>query len=126
MDGSVRDFQRHSLLAGKNFRRSGAVGPWIVAAEGVDLARLSLETCLNGQTVQRGALSDLIHGPAALVAYLSSILELRTGDIIATGTPAGVGMARTPPLWLHDGDRIEVRCDAIGTLANRVQNSFRK
>lgn len=121
MDGSVRDFQAHSLLAGKNFRGSGAIGPWIVPIEACGaLDALRVTTTLNGQNVQQGQLADLIWSPTALVVYLSAVLELRAGDIISTGTPAGVGAARRPPLWLRAGDHIEVTSPAIGSLFNTV------
>lgn len=124
MDGSVRDFQAHSLLAGKNFRESGAIGPWIVPIEACGaLDALRVATTLNGQSVQQGRLADLIWSPTALIAYLSAVLELRAGDIISTGTPAGVGATRRPPLWLRPGDRIEVASPAIGTLFNIVTDA---
>ena len=122
-DNSARDWQRHSrqVTAGKNFPRSGAIGPWCVTLdEGIDLRALSILTRLNGETVQRGSTADLIFGPEKAVAYASSFTPLSAGDIVALGTPAGVGMARTPPLWMKPGDLLEVEVPGIGTLANRV------
>lgn len=123
MDGSVRDYQQHSVTAGKNFCASGSVGPWIVTADEVpDWRRLALTTRLNGATVQQATADAMIHPVPELIAYVSRWAHLRPGDVIATGTPAGVGLARTPPLWMKHGDRIEVSVDAVGTLANDVRD----
>src|SRR5690606_24775980 len=120
-DGSVRDYQRHSVTAGKNFWRSGAIGPWTVTADQVpDWRQLSLSTRPNGAEAQRTTAALMVHGIPELVAYVSQWAALRPGDVIATGTPAGVGLARTPPLWMQPGDRVEVTIDAVGTLANEV------
>lgn len=121
MDGSVRDFQKHSVTAGKNFWRSGAMGPWILTADEVpDPSQLQLTTTLNGEVVQHSSAAMLIHTIPALIAYISQWTPLRAGDVIATGTPAGVGLSRKPPLWLRPGDALEVRIDAVGMLANTV------
>ncbi len=121
-DGSVRDFQKHSVTAGKNFERSGACGPWLVSADEVgDAGDLTLVTRLNGQEMQRASTSQLIHPIPDLVSYVSRFAELRPGDVISTGTPEGVGAARTPPVWLRPGDRIEVEISRIGTLGNPVR-----
>lgn len=123
MDGSVRAYQRHSLFAGKNFRRSGSIGPWIVTADTIgEPGSLTLETRLNGDVMQRGCLAELTFPVGAIVAYISSILPLRAGDIIATGTPAGVGGARQPPRWLVPGDRLCISAEGIGTLENVVSD----
>ncbi|MGE4239128.1 fumarylacetoacetate hydrolase family protein [Ramlibacter sp.] len=124
-DGSVRDFQRqHSLAAGKNFHRSGAMGPWICTADEIpDPSRLTLTTRLNGNQVQHSGLDALIFDIPTLIAYLSDIFLLAPGDVIATGTPAGVGFARKPPLWVKAGDRIEVEIQPIGTLAVGVEDA---
>ena len=119
MDGSVRDFQQASLFAGKNFSRSGSLGPWVVPVEAVT-GEFEVETLLNGQTMQRGSIRDLIWPVQDLLAYLSCVLELQAGDIVSTGTPAGVGSARTPQVWLKQGDRIEIRSPQVGRLVNRV------
>lgn len=123
MDGSVRDFQKHSVSAGKNFWRSGAIGPWIVTADEVpDWRRLQLSTRLNGERVQHAEAGMMIHGIPELIAYVSLWTPLRPGDVIATGTPSGVGLARIPPLWMKAGDRIDVAIDAIGVLGNTVED----
>ena len=119
MDGSVRDFQQDSLFAGKNFARSGSLGPWIVAVDAIS-PEFTIETLLNGSVVQQGRLQDLIFSVGELLSYLSAILERRPGDILSTGTPAGVGLGHTPPRWLKKGDRIEIRSPQIGSLVNRV------
>jgi 2-keto-4-pentenoate hydratase/2-oxohepta-3-ene-1,7-dioic acid hydratase in catechol pathway len=120
-DGSVRDFQKHSVTAGKNFEASGACGPFIVTLDEVaEREKLVLTTRLNGAVVQRSDTSMLIYSVPRILSYLSSIVELRTGDIVATGTPAGVGARRTPPLWMKHGDRIEVEIDGVGQLSNGI------
>lgn len=122
-DGSIRDFQRHSgqFTAGKNFWRSGAMGPWLVTADEVgDPAALQLETRLNDQVMQSAATSDLIFDIPTLIEYCSTFARLEPGDVIASGTPGGVGAARKPPLWLKAGDTIEVTISGIGTLTNAV------
>jgi 2-keto-4-pentenoate hydratase/2-oxohepta-3-ene-1,7-dioic acid hydratase in catechol pathway len=122
-DGSVRDFQRHTsqFTAGKNFDRSGAFGPSIVTADDVaDPSRLTLTTRVNGAVMQQATTDLLIFDVPELIAYLSSFTELRPGDVIATGTPGGVGVARTPPVFLCPGDTVEVEIPGIGTLRNTV------
>jgi 2-keto-4-pentenoate hydratase/2-oxohepta-3-ene-1,7-dioic acid hydratase in catechol pathway len=120
-DGSARDFQKHSIAAGKNFEASGSCGPWLVTADDVqDPRTLVLTTRLNGQTVQHESLERLIFPVPYLVHYLSLFAYLRTGDVIATGTPAGVGATRQPPLWMKPGDRIEVEVSGIGVLSNAI------
>ena len=122
-DGSVRDFQGHSsqFTPGKNFAKSGSCGPWLVTADEVgDPAGLTLETRLNGEVMQAAACADLIFDVPALIEYISSFTELLPGDVIATGTPGGVGYARKPPVYLHAGDTIEVDISGIGVLRNHV------
>ncbi|MEM8683404.1 MAG: fumarylacetoacetate hydrolase family protein [Pseudomonadota bacterium] len=124
MDGSVRDFQRHTtqFTAGKNFWRSGAAGPALVTPDEVgDVRQLRLETRLNGELMQSASVGDLVFDVPALVAYCSSFTRLEPGDVIVTGTPGGVGAARTPPVWLKPGDRLEVDLGRAGTLANVVE-----
>ena len=122
MDGSVRDVQRASVTAGKNFPRSAALGPWITTCDEVpDPAALLLQTRINGRTVQSAPTATMLHGVAQLVAYCSTWTELHPGDVIATGTPAGVGARRTPPLWLRAGDVVEVSIEGVGVLANPVE-----
>lgn len=127
-DNSVRDFQRHTTQAtpGKNFDASGAFGPWIVTADEIgDPARLELTGRLNGEQVQHSSVGDLIFGVPDLIAYISSFTTLRPGDVIATGTPSGVGMKRTPPLFMLPGDVFEVEISGIGVLRNPVVDEER-
>jgi len=122
-DGSVRDYQRQTtqFLAGKTFWRSGAFGPWLVTPDEVgDVAKLTLETRLNGEVMQRAETSDLLFSVADLIAFISKITPLHPGDVIATGTTGGIGAARKPPVWMKPGDRVEVEISNIGTLANRI------
>lgn len=121
MDGSVRDFQRQSVTAGKNFWRSGAMGPAIVCADALpDIRQAGLRTRLNGTLVQQARVGHMQHGLEALVAYCASWARLEPGDVIATGTPSGIGARRTPPLWLQHGDAVEVEVDGVGVLRNPV------
>ena len=123
MDGSVRDFQKISITAGKNFPASGPLGPWMVTADEIpDPSKLTLATRLNGREVQRSTTDLLIYSVPAIISYVSDFTPLEPGDIIATGTPEGVGHKRTPPLWMKAGDVIEVEISGIGTLRNRVED----
>ncbi|WP_119420646.1 fumarylacetoacetate hydrolase family protein [Desertibaculum subflavum] len=121
-DGSIRDFQfQHSVAVGKNFHATGGFGPWIASAEEVgDPAQLTLVTRVNGAEMQRGETSDLIFDVPAIIAYVSTFTPLAAGDVISTGTPAGVGFARKPPVWLKAGDTVEVEIDRIGVLRNTI------
>jgi 2-keto-4-pentenoate hydratase/2-oxohepta-3-ene-1,7-dioic acid hydratase in catechol pathway len=113
----VRDFQKHSVTAGKNFPATGPLGPWMVTADVVtDPQRLELVTRLNGDVVQRDTTEHMIFDVATIIEYLSTVTWLEPGDIIATGTPDGVGLGRTPPLWMKGGDKVEVDISGIGTL----------
>ncbi len=123
MDGSVRDWQRHTtqFTAGKNFHHSGALGPWLLTADEVpNPESLSLTTRVNGRVMQEGKLEELIFNIPSLIEYCSTFTELLPGDIIATGTPGGVGAARNPPVWLSDGDVVEVDIGPVGCLQNTV------
>jgi 2-keto-4-pentenoate hydratase/2-oxohepta-3-ene-1,7-dioic acid hydratase in catechol pathway len=121
-DGSVRDFQKHSVWAGKNFHRSGGFGPWLVTADEIgDPAGLTLVTRLNGVEVQRSGLDRMFFSVPAIIAYISALMPLLPGDVVATGSPEGSGATRTPPRWLASGDRIEVEVDRVGVLANTVE-----
>ncbi len=122
-DASVRDFQRHThqFTPGKNFPGTGAFGPWLMTPDELGpLPGLHLRTRVNGETVQDAQLSQMIFAIPRLIAYCSSFTPLEPGDVIATGTPGGVGARRTPPLWLKPGDRVEVELDRLGVLRNGV------
>ena len=121
VDGSVRDYQKISVTSGKNFPGTGPLGPWIVTTYEIpDPKRLTLVTRLNGQEVQRSGTDLLIYSVPQIIAFCSDFTPLAPGDIIATGTPEGVGHRRTPPLWMKPGDVLEVEISGIGTLRNRV------
>ena len=120
MDGSVRDYQKHALMTGKNFWQSGSMGPWIVTADEVGDTDLKVETRLNGETMQSAHLSDLIFGIPELISYCSRYTYLKPGDVIATGTPGGVGSRRAPPLWMKPGDEITVEVEKLGILTNPI------
>jgi 2-keto-4-pentenoate hydratase/2-oxohepta-3-ene-1,7-dioic acid hydratase in catechol pathway len=117
LDASVRDFQKHSVTAGKNFPATGPLGPWMVTTDILpDPQALSLVTRLNGAEVQRDTTDHMIFDVATIIEYLSTVTWLEPGDIIATGTPDGVGLGRKPPLWMKGGDKLEVEISGIGTL----------
>lgn len=123
MDGSIRDWQRHTpqFTPGKNFHQSGAMGPVVVTADEIpDPSVLQLTTFVNGEVMQREQLADLVFDIPTLIEYCSTFSELLPGDIIATGTPGGVGAARTPPVWLQPGDTVEVEIPGVGRLCSPV------
>lgn len=123
MDGSVRDWQRHTMqfTPGKNFPASGAAGPALVTPDESGAPEtLELVTRVSGETMQQGRVADLIFDVPALIEYCSSFTELLPGDVIATGTPGGVGAARRPPRWLEPGDVVEVDLGPAGCLSNTV------
>ncbi|MGI6853704.1 fumarylacetoacetate hydrolase family protein [Mesorhizobium sp. 1B3] len=122
-DGSVRDWQRHTtqFTPGKNFPATGAFGPWLVTRDEVgEIGPQRIVTRLNGDVVQQATFEDLIFGVQELVSYCSAFTLLQPGDVIITGTPAGVGAFRTPPKWLKEGDTVEVEIDCVGVLRNTV------
>ena len=121
-DGSLRDYQRqHSVAVGKNFVATGGFGPWLVTRDEIpDPSQLTLTTRLNGAEVQRGDTADMIFSVLQIISYVSAFTQLDPGDVISTGTPPGVGMARKPPLWLKPGDVVEVEISQIGVLRNGV------
>lgn len=122
-DGSIRDFQKISVTAGKNFPSSAPLGPWMVTSDELpDPSKLTLTTRLNGNEVQHSTTDLLIYSVPTIISYVSDFTPLAPGDIIATGTPEGVGHKRTPPLWLKNGDIVEVEISGIGTLRNRVED----
>jgi acylpyruvate hydrolase len=125
-DGSIRDYQFKApqWTPGKNFDDTGAFGPWLVTADELPpgCEGLRLETRLNGEVVQSASTSDMVFPVAKLVSILSSFLTLKPGDVIVTGTPSGVGMARKPQLFMKDGDVCEVEIEKIGVLSNPVRD----
>jgi 2-keto-4-pentenoate hydratase/2-oxohepta-3-ene-1,7-dioic acid hydratase in catechol pathway len=124
-DVSVRDWQRHTAqwTPGKNFPSTGAFGPSLVTPDEIpDLGALTLTTRLNGKVMQEAPISDLIFSVPVIVSYISKFTPLYPGDVIATGTPGGVGDRRDPPVYMKDGDIVEVEIDRIGILRNVVQS----
>jgi 2-keto-4-pentenoate hydratase/2-oxohepta-3-ene-1,7-dioic acid hydratase in catechol pathway len=122
-EGSVRDFQRHThqFTPGKNFPETGGFGPWMMTPDELgDVAPLRLQTRVNGQVVQDATIDQMIFDIPRQIEYCSSFTRLEPGDVIATGTPGGVGAKRTPPLWLKPGDIVEVEIDRLGVLRNGV------
>jgi 2-keto-4-pentenoate hydratase/2-oxohepta-3-ene-1,7-dioic acid hydratase in catechol pathway len=121
IDGSVRDYQKFSVTSGKNFPATGPLGPWIVTTDEIaDPTRLTLTTRLNGRQVQKSGTDLLIYSVPQIIAFCSDFTPLAAGDVIATGTPEGVGHRRSPPLWMKPGDVLEVEISGIGTLRNHV------
>ncbi|MBN8532199.1 MAG: fumarylacetoacetate hydrolase family protein [Alphaproteobacteria bacterium] len=123
-DGSVRDYQKRTAqwTMGKNFDKSGSLGPEIVTADELPVGAkgLKVRSILNGQVMQDGNTDDMIFDIATLVSQLTEVMTLEPGDIISTGTPAGVGFARTPPVWMKAGDTVEIEIEKIGKLINKV------
>jgi len=122
MDGSVRDYQfQRTLDQGKNFYRSSSIGPALVTPDEVgEFDPLTLTTLVSGETMQHTAFDNMIFTIPKLIEYISGFTELHAGDVIATGTPEGVGFSRTPPRFLQKGDVVEVIIDKIGVLRNKV------
>jgi 2-keto-4-pentenoate hydratase/2-oxohepta-3-ene-1,7-dioic acid hydratase in catechol pathway len=123
-DGSVRDWQRHTVqwTAGKNFVGTGAFGPWMVTADEIPPGtKLTLSCRLNGEQMQHADTDMMIFKFPKLIEYISAFTPLEPGDVIVTGTPGGVGSRRTPPLWMKPGDTVEIEIDKVGVLSNKVE-----
>ena len=121
VDGSVRDYQAFSVTSGKNFPGTGPLGPWLVTADEIpDPSRLTLTTRLNGTQVQHATTDQLIYSIPQIIAFCSDFTALHPGDVIATGTPEGVGHSRKPPLWMKPGDVLDVEISRIGTLRAHI------
>ncbi|MBB6291430.1 2-keto-4-pentenoate hydratase/2-oxohepta-3-ene-1,7-dioic acid hydratase in catechol pathway [Pseudomonas sp. SJZ103] len=122
-DGSVRDWQKHTLqfVPGKNFPSTGGFGPWLVTRDEIsDPQNLELTTRLNGEVMQHTSTGDMIFDVGALIEYCSTFTELAPGDVIVSGTTGGVGAFREPPVWMQPGDVVEVEISRIGTLRNTI------
>jgi 2-keto-4-pentenoate hydratase/2-oxohepta-3-ene-1,7-dioic acid hydratase in catechol pathway len=123
-DMSVRDFQRRTpqWTIGKNFDGTGAFGPVLVTADELPPGAAGLRICsrLNGQVMQDATTSDMIFSVAETIMLLAQCLTLDPGDVIVMGTPAGVGHARTPPVWMEPGDTIDIDIERIGVLSNPI------
>ncbi|HQZ05027.1 MAG TPA: fumarylacetoacetate hydrolase family protein [Burkholderiaceae bacterium] len=125
-DMSVRDYQKKTpqWTIGKNFDGTGALGPVLVSADQLSpgATGLRIQSRLNGKVMQDADTSDMIWGVAETIALLTECLTLEPGDVIAMGTPAGVGQARTPPVWMKHGDTIEIEIDGVGLLSNTIRD----
>lgn len=122
-DGTLRDWQRHThqFIPGKNFPATGPFGPELVTPDEVDrLDDRPIETRLNGKVMQSAKLGDMIFSIPRVIAYVSGFTPLAPGDVIATGTPGGVGFKREPQLFMKVGDTVEVTVGGVGRLANRI------
>ena len=123
-EGTIRDWLRHgkhNVTQGKNFDRSGSIGPWMVTAdEFTGYGDMTIETRVNGDVRQTDTTASLIFDFAYLVSYVSTIMTLKRGDIISTGTPIGAGARFDPPIWLKPGDVLEIEAAGIGVLRNEI------
>jgi 2-keto-4-pentenoate hydratase/2-oxohepta-3-ene-1,7-dioic acid hydratase in catechol pathway len=122
-DGTLRDWQHHThqFTPGKTFQKTGAFGPELVTLDEIgDFAGAAIETRLNGQVMQSAKLGDMIFPVAQIISYASGFTPLKPGDVIATGTPGGVGFKRQPQVFMKAGDRIEVTVAGVGHLVNTV------
>jgi acylpyruvate hydrolase len=125
-DMSVRDYQKKTpqWTIGKNFDGTGGFGPVLVTADELPpgATGLTIQSRLNGQVRQNANTTDMIWGVAETIALLTECMTLEPGDVIVMGTPAGVGQARTPPVWMKDGDTIDIEIERVGLLSNPIRN----
>jgi 2-keto-4-pentenoate hydratase/2-oxohepta-3-ene-1,7-dioic acid hydratase in catechol pathway len=124
-DGSVRDWQTHTgqFTPGKNFNATGGFGPWMVTADEIpDAQALAIQSRLNGQVMQSSNTDLMTFNIRKIIKYVTTFTPLEPGDVIATGTPGGVGTKRNPPVYMKDGDIIEIEIEKIGILRNPVKN----
>lgn len=122
-DGTIRDWQRHTIqfTPGKNFPDTGAFGPYMVTADEIsDVHNLAIQTRLNGEVMQDSSTSRLIHDIPTLISYISGFTPLSAGDVIATGTPGGVGFKRDPAVYMKPGDEVVVEIESVGILRNVI------
>ena len=123
-DASVRDYQRKTSqwTIGKNFDHTGAFGPWMVTADELPLggSGLRIVSRLNGQVMQDASTRDMLWPVEELLELVTECMTLEPGDVLVTGTPAGVGHARTPPVWMKPDDRIEIEIEQVGRLENTI------
>jgi 2-keto-4-pentenoate hydratase/2-oxohepta-3-ene-1,7-dioic acid hydratase in catechol pathway len=124
-DGSVRDWQNFTTqwIPGKNFFKTGGFGPWMVTSDEIAPGQvMTLTTKLNGQEMQRTTTDMMIHSIPRQLAFISTVIPLKAGDVIVTGTPGGVGNKRTPQVFMKPGDVVEIEVDAIGVLRNGIED----
>lgn len=122
-DGSIRDYQwhTHQFTPGKNFPGTGAFGPWMVTPDEFGpIGDQRIRTLLNGEVMQDATFAQMIFDIPRQIEYCSAFTRLEAGDVIASGTPGGVGAKRKPPVWMKPGDTVEVEIEGIGTLANGI------
>lgn len=126
-DGSLRDYQRKTTqwTIGKNFDQTGAFGPWLVTPDELPKGAtgLQIQSRLNGQLMQNGNTKDFLWGVAETIVLITECMSLEPGDVVITGTPAGVGYARTPPVFMQPGDICEVEIEGIGILRNPIADA---
>lgn len=122
MDGTAREWQRAATqwTPGKNFDGTMPIGPELVTTDELDVSDVQLTTRLNDEVMQSSSTALMIFDIPRTIEFLSTFTTLRPGDVIATGTPGGVGFARNPPVWLQPGDSIEVTVEGVGRIANQV------
>ena len=125
-EGSVRDWMKHTtanVTSGKNFYQSGSFGPWITTADEIaDPHDMTIEVRVNGQTRQKDTTANMMRPYEELINYVSTIMPLEPGDVLASGTPVGVGGNLKPPVWLAPGDVVEIEVSGVGTLRNTVED----
>ena len=122
-DASLRDWQWHTqqFIPGKNFPGTGPLGPELVTPDEIaDLGAVRVQSFLNGAVMQDSTVDHMIFSIAKIIAYVSAFTPLAPGDVIATGTPGGVGAKRQPPVWMKPGDEIEIRISGVGSLTSRI------
>ena len=123
-EGSIRDWMRHgkfNVTQGKNWDASGSIGPWLVTADEIDFSKpLHITTTVNGEIAQDDTTGNMMKSFAELIAYVSTFMTLKPGDIMVTGTPVKLGSLRQQPVWLKPGDVVEVKSPQIGVLRNSV------
>ncbi len=127
-DGTLRDWQHHTtqFTPGKNFPETGGFGPWLVTPDELgEIGAQRLRTRLNGEVMQDVSLDQMIFNIPRLIEYCSSFTQLEPGDVIATGTPGGVGFKRVPPVWLKPGDEVVVEIEGVGLLRNSIADEAR-
>lgn len=121
-DVSVRDwqFKTSQFILGKSFDTHAPIGPWIVTSDSIDPHCLDIRCLVNGEVRQKSNTRQFVFDCHAMVEYLSKVMTLEPGDLVFTGTPAGVGAVRKPPVWLREGDRVRVEIEGIGWIENRI------
>ena len=125
-EGSIREFQRKTTQwdMGKNFDRTGGFGPWMASADELAVGGrgLKIESRLNGQVMQSDNTNNMMFPVAETLVYLTQGMTLEPGDVLVTGTPSGVGHARKPPIWIKQGDVIEIEIEGVGLLSNPIED----